>query len=102
LVIERGSGEAQVYPLAPGRKLIIGRDSEADIVIDDPGISRRHASIWASGRHLFVEDLGSRNGIYVQGRRIATSLVASGDYVFLGGIPIRVILGAVAGRRGTL
>jgi pSer/pThr/pTyr-binding forkhead associated (FHA) protein len=71
----------------------MGRDRDADIGINEEGVSRRHAAVWSVGSNLFVEDLGSRNGTFVQGRRIRTWLLESGDYVFLGGLPIRVTLG---------
>ena len=48
--------------------LVLGRQA-ADLVIDDPQVSRRHASVRPAGNGLEVEDHGSRNGTWVNGAR---------------------------------
>jgi DNA-binding winged helix-turn-helix (wHTH) protein len=64
----------------------IGREgSRADIVIDDPTVSRRHAVISAAQDRVTVADCGSKNGTYVGGRRIAGQPVE-----LLDGIELRV------------
>lgn len=50
---------------------IVGRDGEAAIRLNAPGISRRHARIIVAAERVTIEDLGSKNGTYVQGERIA-------------------------------
>jgi DNA-binding winged helix-turn-helix (wHTH) protein len=55
--------------LEPGDNLI-GRDREAVVWIDDESVSRRHARITIGDRGASIEDLGSKNGTYVGGRRI--------------------------------
>jgi hypothetical protein len=64
---------------------VIGRSREADVTIDDPNISRQHAEVRPSGANWTVRDLGSTNGVKVNGRRIggAQSLKA-GDVIELG------------------
>jgi FHA domain len=76
-------------PLAGSRvevtsALVLGRRA-ADLVIEDPQVSRRHASVRPAGDALEVEDLGSLNGTWVNGTRIAgpTRLVP-GDRVRVG------------------
>jgi pSer/pThr/pTyr-binding forkhead associated (FHA) protein len=49
---------------------IVGRDGEAAIRLNAPGISRRHARIIVAADRVTIEDLGSKNGTYVQGERI--------------------------------
>jgi DNA-binding winged helix-turn-helix (wHTH) protein len=49
---------------------IVGRDSDAVIRLNGPGISRRHARITVAANRVTIEDLGSKNGTYVQGQRI--------------------------------
>lgn len=49
---------------------IIGRDSEATVVIDALGISRRHAIITVHAARMSLEDLGSKNGTFLNGKRI--------------------------------
>ncbi|KAA3618876.1 MAG: FHA domain-containing protein [Calditrichaeota bacterium] len=48
----------------------IGRDLSNEIVIHDAQISKRHAVIIRDGDHYFIEDTGSKNGIFVDGKRI--------------------------------
>jgi Protein of unknown function (DUF3662)/FHA domain len=64
---------------------VVGRSREADVVVDDPNVSRRHAEVRPSGGSWIVRDLGSTNGVKVNGRRIqgAQSLKA-GDEIQLG------------------
>ena len=77
--------EGTRFTVAPGGTLV-GRSRECDIVLEDPDVSRRHARIVldASGAWL-VEDLGSTNGVAVNGGRISGSFqLASGDQVTFG------------------
>ncbi len=55
-----------------GRKsIVIGRGPECDVVIKDPKASRRHCQLSKTESAFVLEDLGSRNGTYVDGSRIA-------------------------------
>ena len=63
--------------------LVLGR--QADLVIDDPQVSRRHASVRPAGEALEIEDQGSRNGTWVNGARIGgATRLGPGDRVRLG------------------
>jgi DNA-binding winged helix-turn-helix (wHTH) protein len=64
--IRRGDEE---YALAEGAN-VIGREPDAHVYIDHPSVSRRHALISIGRNGAAIEDLGSRNGTYVDGRRI--------------------------------
>ncbi len=69
---------------------IVGRDREADVRIDDPSVSRRHARIVVEGDSASVEDLESKNGTRVGGVRVAHSVrLAKGDVVAFGAIETR-------------
>lgn len=91
-------------PLARhGRALTLGRGPEADVVVPDPVVSGRHAALVAAGGRWRVEDLGSRNGTWLNGRRLEAgpahaAVLGHGDEVGLGrrGPRLRVE-GAVAG-----
>jgi hypothetical protein len=79
---------------APG--LVIGRGAEADLRINDPGISRRHAEIRVSGRErpeVSVVDLGSTNGTMVDGSRVRESSLRDGQRLRVGNTDIVVRLG---------
>jgi hypothetical protein len=51
-------------------KLYLGRSPECELAISDPAVSRRHARLWVSAAQIVIEDLGSQNGVYVNGARI--------------------------------
>jgi hypothetical protein len=75
------------HPLSPPG-VVIGRGNEADLKIDDPGISRRHAEIkvhqGTEGTTVTVTDLESTNGVILNGHKVATGVVADGSEIRLG------------------
>lgn len=73
------------HPLSPPG-LLIGRGAEADLRLDDPGISRRHAMINVTGDPVVItiEDLGSTNGVHVNGSRITKVRVGEGARIEVG------------------
>ena len=84
LVLEVGGVRHPLVP--PG--LVIGRGSSADLRVNDPGVSRRHAMISVSGplenRTIRIEDLGSTNGIVVDGSRVQTAQLRDGSRIEIG------------------
>ena len=79
--------DGERYPLV-GALTVIGRDEVADIILDDPGVSRRHCEVRVStdGPHLVtsVRDLGSTNGTFVNGERVTTQRLRDGDQLTVG------------------
>ena len=64
---------------------MLGRSREADVIVEDPNVSRKHAEVRPSGGSWIVNDLGSTNGIKVNGRRAAgPQSIRSGDVIELG------------------
>jgi hypothetical protein len=64
---------------------VLGRSRDADVTIDDPNVSRRHAEVRPSGGSWIVNDLGSTNGIKVNGRRVrGPQSLKQGDVIELG------------------
>lgn len=61
----------------------VGRGTDCDIRIEDPGVSRHHADILI-GDHVVVRDLGSTNGTYVNGTLIAEQALRPGDVITVG------------------
>ena len=76
-------------PLQPGEN-ILGREDDG-IRIDSPTVSRRHARISVSGGDALLEDLGSKNGTFVQGVRVLAAPVplTDGDEVRTGSVVFR-------------
>ena len=79
--------DGERYPLM-GAITILGRDDSADIILDDPGISRRHSElrVTTDGPHFVttIRDLGSTNGTFVNGERITSEHLEDGDRVTVG------------------
>ncbi|WP_322818422.1 FhaA domain-containing protein [Tepidiforma sp.] len=70
---------------------IIGRGPEADLVLADLSVSRRHAEIrLRSDGALEIRDLGSRNGTFLDGTRIAAAVLEIGDRITLGQVTIEL------------
>ena len=64
--------------------MVVGRSREADIVLQDPNVSRRHAELRKDDDGWQIVDLGSTNGIKVNGRRVDTQPLRPGDQVTIG------------------
>ncbi|HEU4811485.1 MAG TPA: DUF3662 and FHA domain-containing protein [Nocardioides sp.] len=78
------------HPLLPPG-LVIGRGTEADVRIDDPGVSRRHIEFVVAGEDTIeVRDLGSTNGMLVDGHRITHTAVRDGTRVKIGNTTMTV------------
>lgn len=75
--------------LSPGLN-VVGRDRDADVHVDDPSVSRRHAQIVVDGDTVGVEDLESKNGTRVGGAPVSRpTKLAPGDVVTFGAIDAR-------------
>lgn len=81
LSVRRGPEAGQSFPLTED-SVTIGRDPMADIVLSDPEVSRQHARLTRDEEGFEIQDLGSTNGTFVDGKR-------------LGGEPVRVSPGTV-------
>ena len=78
----RYEGKTAVLPTGGG---VIGRSRECDVVLSDQNVSRKHAEVRPSGRKWIVKDLGSTNGVKVNGRRITgPQSLRPGDTIELG------------------
>lgn len=68
-----------------GERITIGRDMHNDLVIDDPQISKYHAHVVLESEQLMIEDLESRNGVYLNGKKIhEKSILTNGALIKLG------------------
>ncbi|MFT5531656.1 MAG: hypothetical protein ACI91O_001684 [Candidatus Poriferisodalaceae bacterium] len=79
LILEDG----QRIVLGP-EPVVIGRFGECDVVIDDPNISRRHAQISLDHDTFVIADLGSTNGMRVNGHHVSRHELSHGDVVLVG------------------
>ncbi|MGL6225077.1 MAG: sigma 54-interacting transcriptional regulator [Thermoguttaceae bacterium] len=73
LIFVQPEGSRTIYTLDPEIEMTLGRSSECGIVLLDERSSRVHAKIWCSRKEWFIQDLGSRNGTFVDGRLCSQS-----------------------------
>jgi pSer/pThr/pTyr-binding forkhead associated (FHA) protein len=73
--------------LGPGR-MLIGRSSRSDIVLDSLLVSRGHARVECAGGQCTIEDLGSANGLFVNHRRVSRAMLSPGDRLRLGDVEL--------------
>jgi len=77
--------------LTPPEGATIGRSPQADIVIRDTRLSRQHVCIYQRrGKDWIIEDLGSRNGMLVNGEPVEKGALYPGDRVEIGSVTLRV------------
>ena len=72
------------HSLGGEKPLVIGRSREADITVEDPNVSRRHAEIRRDDGAYWIVDLGSTNGIEVNGRKVDRAKLSDSDTVVVG------------------
>ena len=83
-VMRSGPTPGVTFPL-DGDQLTIGRDSTNPVAINDAEVSRKHARLMFQGGKYVLEDLGSTNGTFVNGQRLAGPVVLKpGDVISLG------------------
>lgn len=75
--------DGQRYILT-GPVTVIGRGSEADIIVDDPGVSRRHLEIKVTPDGVIASDMGSTNGLFVEGHQVPAATLLDGNTLTIG------------------
>lgn len=93
-IIEYMSGpkKARSEKLTSGR-VIIGRGDEADVEIDDQGVSRKHAMIEILSRdQSYISDLASQNGTWLNGMKIRTTKLIHGDRIRVGNTVLKFVV----------
>jgi pSer/pThr/pTyr-binding forkhead associated (FHA) protein len=96
LSFRRGRADVRV-PLERS-ETVIGRDPTCDLVLADPMASARHARIFrGAGGYFVLEDLGSTNGVFVDGEPVERLTLQDGDHFVVGDTRFTVAIAAVVG-----
>ncbi len=90
------SGQPHEVELS-GTVAVLGRDPSCDLVLNDARCSRRHAVLEAGPQGVSIRDAGSANGIYVNGKKVERTQLATGDVVRLGEVFIKILPEDVVG-----
>jgi len=83
-VIMTGKNTGVFVPVDEGKTVTLGRGDDCEIILADPHVSRRHCQFKGQEKFCVLTDLGSGNGTKVNGQRIESKQLASGDVIKLG------------------
>src|SRR5271165_1165975 len=86
-----GKYQGGEFPIVPDKQILIGRSSDLDMVLVEDMVSRKHARIQTQGEQIWIEDLGSTNGTFVNGEKIKRARLKEGDRVLIGTSILKVI-----------
>jgi hypothetical protein len=84
LIVRSGGGRAGETFLVSGDQMTIGRSPDAEVFLDDVTVSRNHALLVRRRDGVYIDDLGSLNGTYVNRRRIESHKLQDGDELQVG------------------
>lgn len=86
-----GKYQGGEFPLPNSKEIVVGRSSELDMVLVEDMVSRRHAKITITGDQIFIQDLGSTNGTFVNGEKIKRARLQEGDRILIGTSIIKLV-----------
>src|SRR5512137_471870 len=84
LLVLSGPQLGEIFALEFGREFVLGREPSCEVRLRDTGVSRRHAGIVAGPGGARLRDMGSTNGIFVDGSRVADCELQDGQRVHMG------------------
>jgi pSer/pThr/pTyr-binding forkhead associated (FHA) protein len=89
-----GKYQGGEFPIQADKQIFIGRSSDLEMVLVEDMVSRKHAKITTQGAdQIWIEDLGSTNGTFVNGEKIKRARLKEGDRVLIGTSILKVIAG---------
>src|SRR3984885_4917310 len=86
-----GKYQGGEFPIILDKQILVGRSSDLDMVLVEDMVSRKHARIAMQGDQIWIEDLGSTNGTFVNGEKIARANLKEGDRVLIGTSILKVV-----------
>lgn len=88
-ILFSSSGRFNFEHMVSEAPIIIGRSTKADIILAEDSVSRRHARLFVDADELYIEDLGSSNGVLVNGVRVSKQALTREDIVQVGCYTLR-------------
>jgi hypothetical protein len=88
-----GKYQGGEFPVTTDKPIVVGRSSDLDMVLVEDMVSRKHARIAMQGDQIWIEDLGSTNGTFVNGEKIKRARLKEGDRVLIGTSILKLIAG---------
>ncbi|GEM_PF-3059990 len=89
LTFEKGSLTGRIYEFSEGR-IVVGRDADSRLRLKDDGVSRQHCYFEERKEGVFVRDMGSTNGIFVNNEKVTDHELNTGDRVKVGAALIQI------------
>ncbi len=86
-----GKYKGENHLLPEDKETIIGRSASIELVLVEDMVSRKHAQITVEDDILHIEDLGSTNGTFVNGEKIAKTTIKKGDRILIGTSIMKVV-----------
>ncbi|MCH9686628.1 MAG: DUF4388 domain-containing protein [Deltaproteobacteria bacterium] len=87
-----GRYQGQEFPLDDRRSYIAGRSTEVDLILADDAVSRKHVRFYPARGHMWMRDLGSRNGTILNGKPVERHCLRPGDRIAIGSSLVKVAL----------
>ncbi len=92
-LVVSGPSASRVYDLKPGEIALVGRSPDVRVSVDDPMISRVHAQVERVEAGVFVQDRGSSNGTWYNGRRVESKfMIRPGEEVKIGSTVLSIVV----------
>ncbi len=92
-----GKYQGGEFPLPSQGEIVIGRSSELDMVLVEDMVSRRHSKITVTPEQIFIQDLGSTNGTFVNGEKVKRTKLSEGDRILIGTSIIKLVASEASG-----
>src|SRR5260370_42284896 len=88
-----GKYQGGEFPVAAEKQILIGRSSDLEMVLVEDMVSRKHARITMQADQIWIEDLGSTNGTFVNGEKIKRADLNEGDRLLIWTRSLKLIAG---------
>lgn len=98
LVVVHGPYKGHKYVFSIKIPVIIGRDRDVNISLeDDQFVSRKHSTIFYENGHFIIKDINSKNGTFVNGKKISQTIIEDNDIIIIGNTHIKIFARSIEG-----